>query len=65
MTDTGYRLVIDQANGGFAQGFDRDTVYEFTRDLSAEPKRYKLSDQQPAFNVAGLWFRAGSTGDKG
>lgn len=50
------RLVVDEYRGGYAEGFSRDKVYQFSR-VDGEPCFVgKLSDCNPFFNVAGLLF---------
>ena len=53
----GWAYVLDHFRGGYAQGFDRDREYEFMRHEWCVPSRFRLADQHPGFNIAGLYYR--------
>lgn len=57
MPPEGYRPVLDMLRGGYWPGFDRNRTYTFLRVGSNSPSAFKLADQSPLFNVAGLYFR--------
>lgn len=56
--DDKWRLVMVPSKYGYSypDDFDRDREYEFKR-VDSEPKRFKMADQSPYFNVAGLLYR--------
>ena len=43
--------------GGYPDGFDPNAEYEWKRVGSDEVRTYRLADQHPAFNIAGLMYR--------
>jgi hypothetical protein len=53
----GYKPVLDASHGGYWPGFDRDKELVFDREEWAGPECFKLADQGPYFNVAGLYWR--------
>lgn len=53
----GYRLVWDPFSNQFTAGFDKNKTYTFLRVGSDERKTFKLADQSPYFNMAGLYYR--------
>jgi len=58
MTDADeWRPVINSACGGYWPDFDARQELEFIRVGSRSVKRFKLSDQGPFFNIAGLYWR--------
>lgn len=58
MESRGFRLVFDPFTRRYVPGFDRDEEYEFMRPDWESPHVFRMSDQHPAFNIAGLSFRA-------
>ena len=44
--------------GGYPKGFDRNATYEWKRAGIDEVMTFRLADQHPAFNIAGLMYRA-------
>lgn len=52
-----WRPVISLGGIGYARGFDPTKEYEFQRAGSDEVRVYRMADQHPMFNVAGLFWR--------
>jgi hypothetical protein len=50
--------VVDiTGRGGYSDGFDRTAEYEFMRIGETETARFRMADQSPHFNIAGLLWR--------
>ena len=49
-------MLLDPLSGGYAAGFRNDREYRWLRRGGAEPTTYRLCDQGPYFNIAGLYF---------
>jgi len=54
----GFRLLLDPMTMRYVDGFDRHAETEFMRYGWLAPSVFKLADAHPAFNVAGLYWRA-------
>ena len=56
--DDKWRLVMVTSKYGasYPDDFDRNREYEFKR-VDGEPKRFKMADQSPYFNVEGMLYR--------
>lgn len=54
----GWRMVLNPMDSRYVEGFDSSQEYEFNREGWEAPSVFKLADSYPAFNIAGLWFRA-------
>lgn len=52
-----WQRVLNPLNGGYAAGFLPDKLYQFRRGVDGDVATYKLTDQHPLFNVAGLYWR--------
>ena len=52
-----WQPVLSPHHNGYAPGFDRDALLQFRRELSNEIHTFRMCDQPPYFNIAGLYWR--------
>lgn len=57
MIERGYMPVYDNFGGSYWPGFAPKKELVFIREEWAGPSSFRLSDQGPYFNLAGLYWR--------
>lgn len=62
MKSCGLIPVHDAMTGGYTEGFDRNSAYQFMRVDWDAPEVFKLADCDPMMCVGGLYYRPSSKG---
>jgi hypothetical protein len=57
MSANDWQPVLNPMTDRYWPGFDRDKLYRFRRGKDGEVQSFRLSETNPYFNVAGLYFR--------
>jgi hypothetical protein len=57
MSANDWQPVLNPMTGCYWPSFDRNKLYRFRRGENGEVQSFRLSETNPYFNVAGLYFR--------